>query len=422
MRKPPLIAILLPLILIGIGSLRARHLYYRDPTSCFFDRSRAYDRSYSKVRQGEADTFVNTSALKPSQRTVGGGSSSPPVFCIGIPTVARPTGHVYIRTTIGSLLAGLSPVERDAIHLMPFIAHSDPEAHPIYTEPWLKNVADGILTYQFVGSQLQHIRDLEKDRENREKQIFDYAYMLEACLAVNASYIMTFEDDVIVLDGWFHKTREALRGIEEQVKILGLEEFFYLRLFYTEQSLGWNAEFWHYYLFNSIVITAAVLCVVFIALRKTPAVQRNGLQTLATAIIYCALGIGFFFACGRVSMFPMPYGIQQMPKYACCAQGLVYNPARVPRLIKWYREKRLGWVDNVAEELADTGEVGSRWALTPSVVQHVGTFSTKGEDEEADKKGEVSVSQQRWNFAFELNDAAALRAEHEKANQGHNRI
>jgi len=87
----------------------------------------------------------------------------------------------------------------------------------------------------------------------------------------------------------------------------------------------------------------------------------------------------------------------------------------VPRLITWYRDRRLGYVDNLAEELADTGEVGGRWALTPSVVQHVGTFSTKGEDEEADKRGEVSMSQQRWNFAFETNNARLLRFEHEKA-------
>lgn len=91
-------------------------------------------------------------------------------------------------------------------------------------------------------------------------------------------------------------------------------------------------------------------------------------------------------------MLPTKYGVQQMSKYACCAQGLVYNPAKVPRLINWYHDRRLGYVDSLAEELADTGEVGTRWALTPSVIQHVGTFGTKGKDEDGVKDGEVSIS------------------------------
>jgi len=193
---------------------------------------------------------------------------------------------------------------------------------------------------------------------------------------------------------------------------------FYLRLFYTEQSLGWNVEFWPYYVFNSILITSGVIGAVFLYLRNKYKYTWQGMMQrsrhiFVLAVIYTALVIGFIFLCGRASLLPIPNGIAQMPKFACCAQGLVYNPARVPRLIQWYHEKKLGYVDDRAEELAETGEVGSRWALTPSVVQHVGTFSTKGEDDL--KNGEVSVSQQRWNFAFELNNATLLRLEHEAA-------
>ena len=175
-------------------------------------------------------------------------------------------------------------------------------------------------------------------------------------------------------------------------------------------------EFWLYYLINSMLIAGASLGVVAIYLRRTYKYSWRGMlqrsrHVFGLTLLYTAVAIAFFFMCGRVSMLPIPNGIAQMPKFACCAQGLVYNNVRVPRLIKWYQEKRLGYVDSRAEELADTGEVGSRWAITPSVIQHVGTFSTKGED--VLKKGEVSVSQQRWNFAFELNNATLLRLEHE---------
>lgn len=61
------------------------------------------------------------------------------------------------------------------------------------------------------------MRDLERDKLNREKQIWDYTLMLEACLKVEAKYIVTFEDDVLALDGWFHRTKAALQGVQEQV-------------------------------------------------------------------------------------------------------------------------------------------------------------------------------------------------------------
>lgn len=134
--------------------------------------------------------------------------------------------------------------------------------------------------------------------------------------------------------------------------------------------------------------------------------QRNTLQILFITLAYCAIAIGFFFACGRVSMLPQAYGIQQMPRFACCAQGLVYNSVWVPRLVAWYRERKFGFVDTLAEELADIGKVGTRWAVTPSLIQHVGTFSTKV------TKAGVSISGMLWNFAFESNDPERLRVEH----------
>ncbi|KAG9243970.1 hypothetical protein BJ878DRAFT_442265 [Calycina marina] len=417
--KTPFVLFILPLIFITLAFFRAQRVYSRDPTSYFFDSTTAYDRKYSLIRKKEADAFIEAVATKPFRRTIPYlPGTTRPLLCIGIPTVSRPTGDVYVRTTIGSLLAGLNSAERDQIYLVPFIAHSDPDIHPIYNETWLRNVADEILTYHKEGSELQHLKDLEKDKENREKQISDYTLVLEACIKANSEYVVTFEDDVLALDGWFHRTKAALQGVQAEVKRKNMDAFFYIRLFYTETSLGWNLESWPYYVFNSVMIGTAVVLAVLIYMNRYQKISslsgvKRRLHYFFIAIAYTAIAIGFFFLCGRVSMFPISNGVEEMNKYACCAQGLVYNQARVPRLIEWYREKHLGYVDVLAESLGDTGTVGSRWALTPSVVQHVGTFSTKGEDKL--KKGEVSVSQQRWNFAFELNDASMLKIEHEAA-------
>ena len=48
------------------------------------------------------------------------------------------------------------------------------------------------------------------------------------------------------------------------------------------------------------------------------------------------------------------------------------------RLIKWYEDQRIGFVDTLAEKLGDErpNETGVRWALTPSVFQHVGGKSS----------------------------------------------
>lgn len=58
-----------------------------------------------------------------------------------------------------------------------------------------------------------------------------------------------------------------------------------------------------------------------------------------------------------------------------------------------------------------------RWAVTPSIVQHVGRKSSKGADissrVKTNSKTELTDVEKLWNFGFEMNDAEALRAEHD---------
>lgn len=110
---------------------------------------------------------------------------------------------------MGSILDGLSEAERANMHLILFIAHTNASEHPAYSEPWPHNVADRVLLYNETEVDLDHIHDLETDSAKffaREKALFDYTYLLKACQAVNASYVAMVEDDVLALDGWFHRT------------------------------------------------------------------------------------------------------------------------------------------------------------------------------------------------------------------------
>lgn len=110
-------------------------------------------------------------------------------------------------------------------------------------------------------------------------------------------------------------------------------------------------------------------------------------------------------------MLPLPPGVNEMPRFGCCSQSLVFPSSRAADLIDWYGSKKVGFVDVLTEELADRdGEL--RWALTPSVMQHVGGKSSKGDDFGKDSKYHMSVAEKLWNFAFEGNDPQRLREEH----------
>lgn len=120
--------------------------------------------------------------------------------------------------------------------------------------------------------------------------------------------------------------------------------------------------------------------------------------------------IGLFFAAGRVTMRPIPAGVHEMPRFGCCSQGFVFPRDRIPKLVDLYEQKRTGYVDMITEEFANKHDE-IRWAVTPSVIQHVGRKSSKEALRKQKPKQGLSADD-IWNFEFELNDAEALRREH----------
>ncbi len=191
---------------------------------------------------------------------------------------------------------------------------------------------------------------------------------------------------------------------------------FYLRLFYTEKLLSWDPIE-----YKSLLRWATFLAIftpvsLFLVLRKTSLVRKHGYLVFAFVNISIFLFTYYFFTSGANSMLPMSHGTHEMPKHGCCAQGIIYPKTKIPMLTKWYEENRIGFVDTLAERLADErgDETGARWAITPSVLQHVGAKSSKGDNWGSDKPGEMSEAEKLWNFEFELNDAKKLRKEHER--------
>ncbi|RHZ63937.1 hypothetical protein CDV55_102394 [Aspergillus turcosus] len=235
-------------------------------------------------------------------------------MCVGIASVAR-EGVSYLQSAVGSVLEGLSATEREALYLIVFIAHTNPAEHPAYLQPWLHALADRVLLYDPDALDIDHVRGLETPEEKsgaHEKGLLDYTYLLKACGSINTSYTVMLEDDVIALDGWYHRTKHALAAIEQQ-------------------TLKEGADF-----------------------------------------------------------FPQ---------------------ARINDLVSWYESKRAGYVDMLTEDYADqNGE--TRWALTPCVLQHVGSKSSKT-NSPSRHKNQRTASETIWNFRFEEHDVESLRREHE---------
>lgn len=126
--------------------------------------------------------------------------------------------------------------------------------------------------------------------------------------------------------------------------------------------------------------------------------------------------IALFFAAGKVTVSPLPTGVNEMSKYGCCSQGVVFPREKAMALVQWFEMKKIGFVDVLTEEYADQNSE-LRWALTPSVIQHIGRKSSKLDDFGTNSKYQMSVAEKIWNFAFEQNSAADLKMEHFHATQ-----
>ncbi|KAF1995951.1 hypothetical protein P154DRAFT_548202 [Amniculicola lignicola CBS 123094] len=397
--------------LIALYSLHS--VSSRDPTSIFFNPRIGYKPAYSTTRKHQAENFIE--AISNRTATPHPKSKATAKLCVGIPSIAR-KGARYLRTAVGSLLEGLTAEERNGVHLIVFIPHSDPTIHPAYTERWLPDLVDKVLEYDVSEEEMNHIKEMEQAAGLfREKGLYDYSYLVKECYKQDTPYIVMLEDDIVVMDGWYHRTVAALEEVERKSALTKASpEFLYLRLFYTEEFLGWNAEEWKSYLGYSVVATLFPTGLLLLLRSTVPSLKRVPIYRLVIlSITTCSALILIFFSLGRATVLPLHNGVSEMPKYGCCSQGFVFPREKALTLAKHYEERKFGFVDVLTEEYADThGEL--RWAITPSVVQHVGMKSSKVDDYGPDSKFGMTVAEKIWNFRFEKFDVKELKKEHER--------
>ncbi|CAJ2503351.1 Uu.00g107450.m01.CDS01 [Anthostomella pinea] len=385
---------------------------YRDPSSVFFRPEHARVLSYSSFRIAEATEFGDRAALHPPPKST---NSTGPDFCIGVASVSR-HGFSYLKETLGSVLQGLDRLERRRIHLVVFLAHANQSQHEDHRQPWLVNMADNLPAYPSNPETRRLVQQLEADSSYEAhalKQKMDYVVLLTECAKVNPKYTMTLEDDVVAVDGWYHRALGALQVATRKTHDLGRDSFLYLRLFYDGRLLGWNAEEWPIYVVYSMAVLLAEV-VITAALRWRFTVLRQYL-TRAVLLILCGVCtpmlIGLFFAAGRSCMLPRPSGIDLMSRYGCCAQGLVFPQDQVVNhLLPMYRNSQDSHaaVDTFLENWADSRDE-LRWAVTPVLIQHVGGKSSHGA---GDQQTGRLTDDMPFDYSFEMNDPVALAEEH----------
>lgn len=122
-------------------------------------------------------------------------------------------------------------------------------------------------------------------------------------------------------------------------------------------------------------------------------------------VIYSALTILLFFATGRNTIFPLPEGVQEMPRFGCCTQGMVYPRDLVKDIAPYFHGSKTRAIDSNFEDYANSHDE-LRFALVPSIMQHVGTSSSRDDRFYAYKI---------FNFGFEFNDPNLLHEEHLQA-------
>ncbi|KAI4176879.1 MAG: hypothetical protein LQ343_000736 [Gyalolechia ehrenbergii] len=366
-----------------------RYAYSRDPTSFFFDPKKGFQKIYSLKREQQADAFIEV-----ANRSIDAPSSQLNAeVCLGVATIARSKDQ-YIRRAVGSLLEGLTDAQRASIHLAVFFAQTDPHQHPIYNEPWLKSVANEIVQYNVGDEEMARLHLLEETHQFWNKSMYDYEYLLKACLNTGAQWIMIVEDDVLAKEGWYS---EAMRALEDiQLRTDG-QVWLYLRLFYTEKLFGWNSEEWLQYLGWSI-LALLVTATTLVVSRSSSRRLRKHLSNVSIAIIcfFCLPAtILLYFMAGRVSMQPPPSGLHRMEKFGCCSQGFIFPRQIAPRAMDTvhHATNKRYYVDMTLERWAND-EGLARFALIPPLLQHVGSRSSKGSRFD---KGANSI----WNFEFE---------------------
>ena len=129
------------------------------------------------------------------------------------------------------------------------------------------------------------------------------------------------------------------------------------------------------------VSTLFPLSLFAIPIARRPKIIQRPATILIIAFICTPMLDHSLLPCWSPVGSPISPGVHLMHENACCTQALVFPSSQISGLTRWLDEHREGadnYQDQLIEEYSKQTEPNMlRWALTPSVVQHIGDKSSK---------------------------------------------
>src|SRR6478735_4883393 len=359
------------------------HNSYDDPSSFFYKSRIAFNRRYSALREKQVDAYLEREIypVKHKQRTEVQVDNE--FLCIGIPSINRTTSG-FLAHSVGSLVDTLTPNERNQIHIVVLLADKDPTKHFAYGEDWLFGLADDVLVYSNdskTESKLNYkvlphdVRGMGRSDDRVENIRLDHSVLFEACRRRDPTYFALIEDDIIASPDWFTRFKKGVIEVEQKATDAH-KDWMYLRLFYSEIFMGWNNEEIFDYLKVVILGYTALIACLLLALRCRQRrhtgsfATKDFAQTVALLLgLWIPACLALAFVTGRITLhrlFTRSPTVREMPRYGCCAQGLVFPNHHLQNLQDFLREPPYQFPgDMIMEDYARDNGL-SKWALDPS--------------------------------------------------------
>lgn len=296
------------------------------------------------------------------------------------------------------------------MYLSVFFTNTEPSIHPSWKQPWLEILVDLAYSYNVSKAELERLTRLEEEKSFKEKGVYDYVYALQRCYELGTNWIIMFEGDIIVADGWFVRTLQGLRSIEPKLG-KSTKDWLFMRLFNQERSTGWssnqigsNNELW-----ISFGIGVFVSAFILVTRRHSTMIKRH-IDNWALAVI-CLIAIPsfvvLFFRAGKASMLPPSPGVRQ-EAFGCCSQAMVFPREQIPKVIEYLKERKAGQVDLMLNDWSRSSGL-ARLALYPVQAQHIGKRLRAVQDISTYPDQEFSPFEVRRGLKHKLSGAWLLR-------------
>ncbi|KAK0724846.1 hypothetical protein B0H67DRAFT_117170 [Lasiosphaeris hirsuta] len=374
--------------------------FFDEPSSFFFNPQSEPGIKLSRTR--EAEVAAHLTLLQSDRPTASIPRQThhlkkwPKRLCLGILSDTKKRHHTEasLTRTLASLVHGLTPDDRESMHIVVLLATKSPTEHFAFSKPWLPQIADEILVYHPNASagldpleSPYHAVEFEvnhgtppRSKSSIERSRLDHSVLLEACRATQASYAAVIEPDFVATRDWHARLTAALPYVDRAARSRG-DDWVYIRAFDTPKptwNLGVNE--WMGYT-RTLLPLYAVLVVIGVGLYRwgfhrkgasPKALWQDSLPWLTLGLWIPVFARLYVMAGGAETMRhhfkPYPSGVKEMMREGCCGHGVVFQQRHLEEFQGIFRSPPYDLpVAAILDKMADDRGL-SKWGIDPSIM------------------------------------------------------